>query len=64
MNSSEIITQVKKILDKNGIKTSTIRKNVKAYVLNIHSQKSIKLFFKLVKPSNPYNKERFLNLGN
>ena len=61
MNSLEVITQVKVILERNGINTSNIRKNVKCNVLNIHNQKFVKLFFKLVKPSNPYHKERFLN---
>ncbi len=63
MNSQNIIEQTKIILERNGIRTSNIRKNRKAYVLNIHRQKSVRQFFDLVKPSNPYHKERFLNQG-
>lgn len=63
MNSFEVISQIKEILERNNIRTSKIRKNKKSAVLNIHDQKHIKLFFDLIKPSNPYHRERFLNLN-
>ena len=62
MNSLEVIIQIKEILEKNGIRVSNIRKSEEAYVLTIHHQNSVKLFFELVKPSNPYHRERFLNV--
>ncbi len=62
MNSQNVIFRIKEVLDSNGIKTTNIRKNRKAHVLNIINQQSVNLFFKLVNPSNPYHKERFLNL--
>ena len=55
MNSSEVIHQIKEILERNGIKTSNIRKNRKCSVLNIHDQRFVKLFFELVKPNNQYH---------
>ena len=63
MNSQNVIMQIKNTLEGNKIKTSKVRKNRDSYVLNIHSQDSINLFFELVRPHNPYHKERFLNLS-
>jgi DNA-binding transcriptional regulator WhiA len=60
MNSNETIKQIKEILNRNYIKTSNIRKHKKSYVLNIHDQDAIKKFFNIVKPNNPYHRERFL----
>jgi hypothetical protein len=60
MNSSNVIYQIKNILDRIEIQTSNIRKDGNSYVLTIHNQKSIKKFFEIVKPSNPYHTERFL----
>ncbi len=62
MNHLNLIKQIKGILERNGIRTSNIRKHRESHVLNIHNQKFIRLFFELVKPSNPYHRERFLNL--
>ncbi len=63
MNSEEVIRSIKQILDANGIKTAEIRRNGAAYILNVHHQGSVRLFFKKVKPSNKYHIERFLNLS-
>ena len=62
MVSKNIISQVKYILNNNGIITSNIRKNKESYVLTIHRQDHIKKFFDLFRPSNPYHIERYLNL--
>jgi len=62
MNHLKLIKQIKEILERNGVKTSNIRKHRESHVLNIHNQEYVRLFFELVKPSNPYHRERFLNL--
>ena len=62
MKSKKVIEQIKSILNKNDIVTSNIRMNANNYVLNIHKQTAIESFYKLIKPNNPYHKERFLKL--
>lgn len=61
MNSKKIIELIKLILENNEIITNKIRKNKAGYALKITNQSSVRRFFSLVKPSNPYYIERFLN---
>lgn len=62
MKSKKVIYQIKKILEKNSIKTGKIFDKKGYFGLRIYEQSAVKRFFNIIKPSNNYHKERFLNL--
>ncbi|MAG91650.1 hypothetical protein CMO83_03165 [Candidatus Woesearchaeota archaeon] len=61
MNSLQIITAIKDILEKNYIKTTKMGKAGNAFVLRLTDQESIHKFMKTIRPSNPYHTQRYLN---
>ncbi len=61
LNSKIVIRQIKKILERNNIKTNKIICDKKSFVLRITNQKEIFKFIDKVKPNNKYHIERFLN---
>jgi len=62
LNSCQVITQIKDILERNDLKTTKIGRDKKCYVLRITNQKDISKFMKIFRPTNCYHTERYLNL--
>jgi len=63
LNSQRITKQVKKILNNNNIRTNKISRDKKCYVLRITNQEDIHKFMQIIRTSNKYHIERYLNLG-
>ncbi|OGJ49881.1 hypothetical protein A2335_01015 [Candidatus Peregrinibacteria bacterium RIFOXYB2_FULL_32_7] len=62
MKSLKVIKQIKKILEKQGIKINKITKVLNCHVIRITDQNSIKLFFETCGFTHPYHKGRYLNI--
>lgn len=63
LNNYKLMHQIKKILSRNGIKTTKIGMVNKRYsVLRITNQKEIEKFIALIKPHNKYHIQRYLNI--
>ncbi len=61
MKEPFLIKQIGEILNRNGITTTKIGENNNAHVIRVTSQKSVEKFFSIVRPSNKYHVERYLN---
>lgn len=59
--SKKIIKQIKEILNENNIYTTKIGIDKNSFVLRITHQEEIHKFMRIVKPSNNYHMERYLN---
>lgn len=60
LNSERILKQIKKILEKNSIKTTKIGEYKRSFVLRITNQKEINKFIEVVKPNNKHHIKRYL----
>lgn len=60
MNSKNLLEQIRVVLERVGLKTGILRKNGTSFVLTMHSQSSVRRFYKLIQPNHPYYVERFL----
>ncbi len=61
LNSKKVIEQIKQILDRYGILSNRIIQETNAYVLRVTNQKEVKRFIEIIKPSNKYHLERYIN---
>ncbi|QQG38671.1 MAG: hypothetical protein HYS32_03640 [Candidatus Woesearchaeota archaeon] len=61
LNAKDVVHQIKLTLENLGIKTNKVIKDKKAYTLRITNQEEIRSFMKIIKPTNKYHVERYIN---
>ena len=61
MDSEKTIMQIKEILTACGIETNKIIPERESYVLRITKQDHVKKFMEIIRPSNTYHVERYIN---